>query len=90
MQELPQPSLGNSRNRDASNTFAAHGLVLGHLALRNRQTRHLGMNWLDSLIYPMKSAWYLLERICSAMQERDQDYLLQEIIEMDKNLSGRS
>ena len=30
-----------------------------------------------------ESAWYLLVRIRSAMQERDQDYLLSGMIEMD-------
>ena len=35
-----------------------------------------------------ESAWYLLVRIRSAMQERDQDYLLQGIIEMDEAYLG--
>ena len=35
-----------------------------------------------------ESAWYLLLRIRSAMQERDQDYLLQGIIEMDEAYLG--
>ena len=40
MQELSSSDLGYSRNRNAPNTSATHHLVLGHLPLRNRQTRH--------------------------------------------------
>lgn len=35
-----------------------------------------------------ESAWYLLVRIRSAMQERDQDYLLSGIVEMDEAYLG--
>ena len=31
-----------------------------------------------------ESAWYLLVRICSAMKDRDQNYMLEGLTEMDE------
>lgn len=84
MQKLPPSDFSYRWNGDAPDALTIYRLfwAIYLCATDKRGISAKGLARQLDLSY--ESAWYLLVRIRSAMQERDHDYLLQGIIEMDE------
>ena len=83
MPRLPASNVRHSRDGHASHAPAADRLVLGNLSLCHGQTQHFRRPAEPHAGICYEWAWYLLHRIRSAMAQRDENYALSGIVEMD-------